>query len=256
MGKRQVISLFVALARPGWPAPAVLDVLVGVPGDVVFAVALMVALATRGPPSRPTRRLFGRVIARGRVTSSKAAITFDDGPSAEYTPPILDALAAAGVRATFFVLGRHVRAHPEIVAPDRGGGPRAGQPRRRPLAADVPGPDRHRPPAAVAGRRGRGRHRRASRRRCSAPRTGSAARSWCRWRAALGYRVVGWTAGVWDTAKPGVDRIVDRSVSELRPGAILLLHDADGSGAGETARRRCRRCPRSSPPATATASSS
>ena len=46
----------------------------------------------------------------------------------------------------------------------------------------------------------------------------------------LGYRVVGWTAGVWDTAKPGVDRIVARTVAKLRPGAIILLHDADGSG--------------------------
>ena len=34
----------------------------------------------------------------------------------------------------------------------------------------------------------------------------------------LGYRVVGWTAGVWDTAKPGVERIVARSVSQLQPG--------------------------------------
>ena len=44
--------------------------------------------------------------------------------------------------------------------------------------------------------------------------------------------MVGWTAGVWDTALPGVERIVGRSVSRLKPGAILLLHDADGSGNG------------------------
>ena len=44
--------------------------------------------------------------------------------------------------------------------------------------------------------------------------------------------MVGWTTGVWDTALPGVERIVERSVSSLRPGAILLLHDADGIGRG------------------------
>ena len=36
------------------------------------------------------------------------ALTFDDGPDPEYTPRILDALAAAGVLATFFMVGRQV----------------------------------------------------------------------------------------------------------------------------------------------------
>jgi uncharacterized protein (TIRG00374 family) len=49
---------------------------------------------------------------------------------------------------------------------------------------------------------------------------------------ARGYRVVGWTKGVWDTALPGVDAIVRRTRRGFRPGAILLLHDADGSDQG------------------------
>ena len=49
---------------------------------------------------------------------------------------------------------------------------------------------------------------------------------------ARGYRVVGWTKGVWDTALPGAEKIVERCVRGFRPGAILLLHDADGSGKG------------------------
>ena len=49
----------------------------------------------------------------------------------------------------------------------------------------------------------------------------------------LGYRVCGWTAGVFDTARPGVETIVDRSKRALAPGAVLLLHDADGSGNGD-----------------------
>ena len=60
----------------------------------------------------------------------------------------------------------------------------------------------------------------------------------------LGYRVVGWTAGVWDTAKPGIERIVDRSVSRLYPGAILLLHDADGSGNGDDRSQTVEALPR------------
>src|SRR3954465_3428803 len=40
--------------------------------------------------------------------SSGVALTFDDGPDAACTPPILDALDAAGVKATFFVVGEQL----------------------------------------------------------------------------------------------------------------------------------------------------
>lgn len=43
------------------------------------------------------------------------ALTFDDGPSPEYTPALLDVLRSLEARATFFVLGDHVRRHPELV---------------------------------------------------------------------------------------------------------------------------------------------
>lgn len=42
-------------------------------------------------------------------------LTFDDGPDPQWTPPILDALAAAGMRATFFVIGSRARSHPELI---------------------------------------------------------------------------------------------------------------------------------------------
>ena len=42
------------------------------------------------------------------------ALTYDDGPSI-HTPRLLDALAAAHVKATFFVLGRSVTAYPEVL---------------------------------------------------------------------------------------------------------------------------------------------
>ncbi|MFD0517431.1 polysaccharide deacetylase family protein [Paractinoplanes durhamensis] len=37
------------------------------------------------------------------------ALTFDDGPAPKYTPLFLDALADAGIPATFFMVGRNVR---------------------------------------------------------------------------------------------------------------------------------------------------
>ncbi len=44
------------------------------------------------------------------------ALTFDDGPDPRGTPAVLDALRAAGAKATFFVLGEQVVRHPALLA--------------------------------------------------------------------------------------------------------------------------------------------
>lgn len=44
------------------------------------------------------------------------ALTYDDGPSGELTPQLLDLLGSRGARATFFILGRHAEQYPQIVA--------------------------------------------------------------------------------------------------------------------------------------------
>ena len=44
-----------------------------------------------------------------------AYLTFDDGPTTSVTPKILDILKAEEVKATFFVIGKYVDKHPEIV---------------------------------------------------------------------------------------------------------------------------------------------
>ena len=43
------------------------------------------------------------------------ALTFDDGPNAAFTPRVLDRLAAAGGRATFFVVGVQVEQERPLV---------------------------------------------------------------------------------------------------------------------------------------------
>ncbi len=42
-------------------------------------------------------------------------LTFDDGPNTEVTPKILDILKSENVKASFFVIGKSVETHPEIV---------------------------------------------------------------------------------------------------------------------------------------------
>ena len=43
-------------------------------------------------------------------------LTFDDGPDPVWTPRLLDVLAAAGARATFFPIAPRAAAHPDLVA--------------------------------------------------------------------------------------------------------------------------------------------
>ena len=45
----------------------------------------------------------------------KVAITFDDGPNADYTEKLLTGLKERGVHATFFLLGQEVERYPQIV---------------------------------------------------------------------------------------------------------------------------------------------
>ena len=49
------------------------------------------------------------------VETSKIALTFDDGPSAAWTPALLDGLKERGVKATFFLIGENADKNPEIV---------------------------------------------------------------------------------------------------------------------------------------------
>lgn len=44
-----------------------------------------------------------------------AYLTFDDGPTEKMTPKILDILDEEEIPATFFVVGKHVKEHPELV---------------------------------------------------------------------------------------------------------------------------------------------
>jgi peptidoglycan/xylan/chitin deacetylase (PgdA/CDA1 family) len=62
----------------------------------------------------PESQIFGRtLIAPARP--DEFALTFDDGPNPEVTPRLLEILEGAGVRATFFLIGRFVQQCPGLV---------------------------------------------------------------------------------------------------------------------------------------------
>src|ERR1700684_1590064 len=55
-------------------------------------------------------------IAQHTIDGTGYGLTFDDGPHREGTPAVLEALAARGVRATFFLVGEQVARNPGLAA--------------------------------------------------------------------------------------------------------------------------------------------
>jgi len=166
--------------------------------------------------------------APGIDAERRAALTFDDGPDPLSTPRIAEALAAAGVRATFFVLGERAAAHAATLRALTGAGHEIGVHgwdhktsllrRRRTLRdgvtatvnviADAAGrmPTLYRPPYGVL-----------------TPGAAAAA-------GAARLRPWLWTASALDwRSQPAavLGRRLDRT---LTPSAVVLLHDAGGTG--------------------------
>lgn len=82
----------------------------------IFIIPLLFicALATHSPSPAAARVLDGQAIMRQAGNANMCAVTFDDGPS-QYTAQLLDSLQSEGIRATFFVLGRQVERHPDLI---------------------------------------------------------------------------------------------------------------------------------------------
>lgn len=57
-------------------------------------------------------QLFGTIVPRVDIQEKAVALTFDDGPSPQYAPYVLDLLKKKGVTATFFLLGSQIDLHP------------------------------------------------------------------------------------------------------------------------------------------------
>jgi peptidoglycan/xylan/chitin deacetylase (PgdA/CDA1 family) len=56
-----------------------------------------------------------RLLVRKFYQEDKVFLTFDDGPHSKNTPVILDILHEHAAKATFFIVGREAKKHPEIV---------------------------------------------------------------------------------------------------------------------------------------------
>ncbi len=174
----------------------------------------------------PNSRIFGPVIGRGPATSRSLYLTFDDGPNPSATPRVLEVLGRHRVPATFFMVGSHVRQFPELARAVRAEAHEIGNHTDSHVKLHLKGPQ------TTADELGRA-HETISQVLGVAPRMFRAPHGYknpfvTRAARVLGYRVVGWTFGVWDSARPGPEVIRRRVAAKLQPGAILLLHDGDG----------------------------
>lgn len=55
------------------------------------------------------------IVSRGPKDEKILALSFDDGPHPNYTVEILDILKEHNIKATFFVLGKHAESYPDII---------------------------------------------------------------------------------------------------------------------------------------------
>lgn len=198
--------------------------------SLLFLVLLLALLLAVGgyllfvfvPRFDPT----GSTLWRGPKHERLVALTFDDGPS-PHTTEILALLAKYHAVATFFALGVNAERHPDLVAALHAQGHAVGnhgyshRKMHRLGAAEI---DRELLDAdalltPVAQLRGRSLVRLPH---------GFKSLTVLRRLRALGFQLVAWTSGVWDSDRPDVATLVARLRRALRPGAIVLLHDGDG----------------------------
>ncbi len=166
------------------------------------------------------------VVKRGPARPM-VALTFDDGPDPAHTPRILDALASAGVHATFFMVGRKVDAAPAVARAVASGGHDLGNHtyRHRHLwtlspAATIAEVDRG--AAAVAGATG------------VTPRYFRPPWGTFNWAAYVRAAQIGEERVLWSVRPEGLlvaapaARMVTHVVRRAHPGAIVSLHDSRG----------------------------
>ena len=150
-------------------------------------------------------------------------LTFDDGPSPDHTPQVLDVLARHGARATFFVVGSLAQAYPDIIQriaaeghtianhtwdhEDLAGLSRAAFDetisRTQSVLGDLAAP-------------------------CLRPPYGSVDAFTREWAASHGLALVMWDASPADWLRPPAEEIADYLVKWARPGVVILLHDGGG----------------------------
>jgi len=164
-----------------------------------------------------------RLLCEVKTPHKAVALTFDDGPHPRHTPWLLDMLAAKGINATFFVIGRRVRHYRDILARAFAEGHEIGN-----------HTDHHVPlsllPAGLITRELEVcgelvRNVTGIRPRFMRPPMGWINDTVLQVSRRLGYEPVIGSIHPQDSRQPGLPTILRRLHRRLAPGAILIMHD-------------------------------
>ncbi|MET7396513.1 polysaccharide deacetylase family protein [Dactylosporangium sp. NPDC005572] len=153
---------------------------------------------------------------------SYVALTFDDGPSPGTTGALLDALRAAGARATFFDIGGNAQAHPALVRAKRDAGMWIGN--HSWTHPHLPGLPAGRVAAELSQTQALLERLTGAAPRLFRPPYGETDATVRAAGARLGLTEVLWTVDTRDWSGATTDRIV-AAADELEPGGVLLMHD-------------------------------
>jgi Predicted xylanase/chitin deacetylase len=181
------------------------------------------------PVFLPNTAFYAPVLSRLPKPGNRIWLTIDDGPSDD-TPALLDLLDRHDAQATFFMVGERAAARPELVREVLRRGHSLGNhshshPQGRFWALG---------PAAMAREIGQCQQALAA--------IAGAPPRWYRSVVGMtnpfvaaplrahGLARVGWSARGFDGVACEPDQVVARIVADLRPGAIVLLHEGSGHG--------------------------
>ena len=169
----------------------------------------------------------GRTDWIGRTDTNAVALTFDDGPGPD-TEAILDTLGERNLRAAFFAVGRQVERYPSIARRIVAEGHEIGNhslshPNFLSQSPDETRDQLTRTQRIIEDETGV----KAS---IARPPYGVKTPSYFAAARALGLRIVQWSVAGFDWKPLPAERVAARVLRGARPGAIVLLHDADSAG--------------------------
>lgn len=166
----------------------------------------------------------GITFTRVMVSGNYVAITFDDGPHPQNTPRLLDILRARNIKATFYVIGRSVDLHPQIVRRTVAEGHEIGNHSHTHRLLSKLGDSELRMEMSRC-QDAIGRAAGVRPRTMRPPYGGLTQRQRELVHAEFGYPTILWSVDPLDWKRPGPSVVTSRILSGASPGGIILGHD-------------------------------
>lgn len=196
-------------------------------GAVALGLALFLSGVGVGGVGAAQRPVPVHLVRSVQVSTKAVALTFDDGPSPQYTPAVLKLLQEYGAKATFFLIGGQLLRYPQLARQEAQAGmelanhggrhlilqnldPAAIAAEVQPVETEITTITGNRP-TLYRLPQGRGDSR------------------VMRTLADLGYTIVYWSVDTHDYLRRTPQAIATQVIKEVKPGSIVIFHDGGGN---------------------------